>query len=191
MNIKHIIGILLLLPTTILLAQQEHIYTSLENIEQPDSVFILLLSKNRLDTFPTQILEFRNLRELDLSKNKLHNIPPQIGKLSNLEVLNLDRNKIDSLPQEIGQLHKLRYLKLSRNRLYYLPSSIANLYNLKELILWSNGIKYFPESFRKLNTTIKVIDLRDNPMMLYDDQQAIKEMLPTPTIKMDNVCNCQ
>ena len=184
------IGIVLLLPT-LLFAQQEHIYTSLEGIEQPDSVFILSLSKNRLDTFPIQILEFRNLRELDLSKNKLHSLPPQIGILSSLEVLNLDRNTLDSLPQEIGQLHKLRYLKLSRNRLYHLPNSIANLYNLKELILWSNGIKCFPESFRKLDATIEVIDLRDNPMMLYDDQQSIKEMLPTPTIKMDNVCNCR
>lgn len=190
MSKKYIICILLLLPM-LSFSQRQYVYTSLEAIEQPDSVFILSLSRHKLDSFPTQILDFTNLRELDLSKNRLKIIPPQIGGLSNLEVLNLDRNRLESLPEEIGLLHNLRYLKLSRNRLYSLPIGIGDLSNLKELILWSNGIKYFPESFRQLDSTIEVIDLRNNPMMLYDDQQAIKEMLPTPIIKMDKVCNCQ
>ena len=190
MSKKYIICVLLLLPM-LSFSQRQYVYTSLGAIDRSDSVFILSLSRQKLDTFPSQILCFRNLRELDLSKNRLRTIPPQISRLSNLEVLNLDRNRLDSLPEEIGLLHNLRYLKLSRNRLYYLPAGIGNLFNLKELILWSNGIKCFPESFRQLDSTIEVIDLRNNPMMLYDDQQAIKEMLPTPTIKMDKVCNCQ
>ena len=126
MSMKHTIYILLLLSPVLLFSQRQYVYTSLEAIEHPDSVFVLSLSRNKLDTFPTQILTFRNLRELDLSKNRLRTLPHQINSLSNLEVLNLDRNRLDSLPDEIGLLQNLRCLKLSRNRLYYLPKSIGN-----------------------------------------------------------------
>ena len=176
---------------TMVFAQYDYIYKSLEEVKCPDSVYVLSLTKQKLDTFPIQILEYRNLRELDLSKNRIKFLPKDIYKLENLEVLNMDRNRLQYLPAEIGLLSKLKVLRLSRNRLYDLPDEIGTLSNLKQLILWSNGIKTFPSTFANLNGTIEFIDLRDSPMMLYDDQQAIKEMLPKPQIKMDKVCNCR
>ena len=188
--IKNIIIYISLFITSATIAQTDYVYTSLNDVPHPDSVYILSLKKNKLDTFPSIILSFSNLRELDLSKNKIKILPKEIGQLRNLEILNLDKNKITYIPKEISELSKLRELWLSRNKIYDLPESMGNMSNLKKLILWSNGIKCFPQSFGKLNGSIEFIDLRNNPMMLYDDQLIIKEMLPNAKIKMDNVCNC-
>ena len=189
--IKNIILYISLFIASASFAQPNYVYTSLDKVMHPDSVYILSLKRNKLDTFPSIILSFSNLRELDLSHNKIKTLPKEIGQLSNLEILNLDKNKITYIPEEIGKLSNLRELRLSRNKIYDLPESMSNMSNMKRLILWSNGIKTFPQSFGKLNSSIEFIDLRNNPMMLYDDQETIKEMLPKPEIKMDNVCNCE
>lgn len=188
-NIILYISLLFITSTTI--AQPDYVYTSLDDVKHPDSVYILSLKKNKLDTFPTIILSFTNLRELDLSKNRIKILPKEIGQLTKLEILNLDKNKITYIPQEISNLLNLRELRLSRNKIYDFPESMGNMNNLKRLILWSNGIKTFPQSFSNLNGSIEFIDLRNNPMMLYEDQEIIREMLPKPEIKMDNVCNCK
>lgn len=176
--------------TASVLSQRGIVYTSLEEIAEPDSVFSLSLKHKRLKEFPKQILKLHNLEHLNLSWNRIHSLPPEIGTLSNLITLNLNHNRLDSIPKEIANLRKLNTLTLSRNRIFELPDELGNMTNLRELLLLSNGIKKLPESFKQLDNTLLIIDLRANPLT-YDDQLDIKDLLPTPKKKMTRVCNCQ
>ena len=172
------------------LSQRGRVYTSLEEITTPDSVYSLSLKRNHLKEFPQAILQLKNLEHLDLSHNKLHSLPKEIGTLTNLVTLNLNYNRLDSIPKEIADLHNLRTLILSRNRILELPAEMGTMAKLDSLMMLSNGIKRLPDSFKNLDSTLKIIDLRANPLT-YDDQLDIKDLLPSPKKKMTRVCNCQ
>ena len=55
-----------------------------EGLNNPDSVFVLDLSKQKRKTLPEEVRQFRNLQELRLSKNALTMLPDWIGELTNL-----------------------------------------------------------------------------------------------------------
>lgn len=171
-------------------AQRGRVYTSLEEITTPDSVYHLSLKRNKLKEFPQAILQLKNLEYLDLSHNKLHSLPKEIGSLTKLVTLNLNYNRLDSIPKEIANLQNLRTLILSRNRILELPAEMGTMAKLDSLMMLSNGIKRLPDSFKYLDSTLKIIDLRANPLT-YDDQLDIKDLLPSPKKRMTRVCNCQ
>jgi hypothetical protein len=171
-------------------AQPDRVYRSLDEVQCPDSVFVLQLNRKRLRSIPAEIFTFRNLRVLDLGKNRIDTIPPQIGSLTRLEVLNMQRNRIRIVPPEVGQLTQLRVLNLNRNPILDLPAEMSALTHLEELIIWCTGVISFPPSFAALNYTLKTIDMRVCPMT-WDNQQAIEELLPTPRKRWDYVCNCK
>ena len=171
-------------------AQPDRVYSSLSEVRNPDSVYILRLNYKRLKAIPPKVFTFSNLRELDLGKNFIDSIPPEIGTLKQLTVLDLRRNHIRTVPPEVGQLVGLQRLNLSRNPILELPDELSALVNLKELVLWCTGIVSFPPSFVALNYSLETIDLRVCPLT-WDDQQAIEELLPTPRKRWDHVCNCK
>lgn len=186
-----------LLTTVLLLAvalsasgQRDKVYTSLSEVQEPDSVYILRLNHKRLREIPPIIFTFSNLHTLDLGKNRINNLPPEIGTLKNLQELDLRRNKLRTVPPEVGQLTQLQHINLSRNPILDLPEEMGALVNLKELIIWCTGIVDFPESFKALNYSLQLIDMRVCPMT-WDNQQAVEELLPTPKKRWDHVCNCK
>ena len=48
----------------------------------------------RIKIFPVEILEFKNLIELDLTNNSIEQIPSWVQKLTNLQILILRGNKL-------------------------------------------------------------------------------------------------
>lgn len=174
-------------PTT---AQPGHVYRSLDEVEDPDQVYALRLRWDRLRTIPAQVFEFKNLQHLDLSRNSIDSIPPDIARLSHLQTLNLARNLIRSLPVEIALLSELQSIDLSRNPLESLPDGMAYMPRLNELVLWSTNITQFPDSFAELSETLQHLDLR-SCSLTYDEQQAIRTLLPDTKIQWDQACNCR
>ena len=172
------------------MAQRDRVYKSMKEVRNVDSVYTLQLRFKRLRQIPPKVFEMRNLRRLDLGRNFIDSIPPEIGRLKNLEELDLRRNRIRAVPPEMGQLTNLRILNMSRNPILDLPDEMGALSKLEELILWCTGVISFPPSFVALDGSLKLIDLRVCPLK-WDDQEAIRELLPTPRKRWDYVCYCQ
>ncbi len=159
-----------------------------EALSNPEIVYRLNLSKQKLEALPAQVFLLKNLRELDLSKNKIKITPQEIKQLSQLEILDLSKNQLDSFSSEICALVKLRILRISRNNLSAIPSEIENLQQLEILDLWDNNLSLFPDNLNKL-TSLKKLDLRG---ILLDEKQQknIQELLPQTKIYFSPSCNC-
>jgi len=176
-----------LLDTASLLAQP--VYDNLqEALQNPDKVYRLDLRRNKLKTFPFEILKLKNLQELDLSKNNLKELPEEIGKLTNLQVLNVAGNKLQYLPDSIGELKNLKKFVGSRNNLIAIPKRIGDLQNLEILDLWENELSTFPDELSKLKK-LRWMDLR--VILLNDEYQArIRTLLPDTKIFFSPSCKC-
>ena len=81
---------------------------------------VFRMSKFRLRNFPTALIHFPFLTEIDLSDNLIQTIPPEIEKMVNLKILNLSKNDLKRLPKTIGNLKNLEILNWSYN--YYLKN---------------------------------------------------------------------
>lgn len=144
------------------------------------------LRNHNLDTFPTTILEYPNLKILLLSDNLLKSIPVEIGSLSQLKSLhlannfltflpatigdltqlldlNVAKNELRSIPNAIGELSNLQKLVLDRNLIALLPATLGNLQSLRSLFISKNKLSLLPSELGKLNKLIN-LDLGENKL---------------------------
>lgn len=135
---------------------------------QLSAVTRLQLAEN-LSQFPTEIFELANTLEvLDLSNNQLDSLPDDFGCLKNLKILFLSNNRFTQLPSVIANCPKLemigfkanqivsvpehslpkhtRWLILTDNKLERLPDSMGDLYRLQKLALAGNNLTALPKS---------------------------------------------
>ncbi len=125
---------------------------------------ILVLSDNKLDSFPSILFRLNHLSYLDLNQNNMTELPDEIGDLKNLKFLYLNNNKIEKLPLRIGDLVNLQDLCLNDNLLSYLPNSISKLKSLSLLSMTGNRLKQLPDSIGDL-INLKLLHLSDNEIV--------------------------
>jgi len=170
-------------------SQAEPVYLKLKDAKQihPDSVFYLDLSREGLKEIPTEIIAFKNLKEIDLSNNKLTNLPLDFI-FPELSILNLTNNKLHEFPSVICKNTGLTKLLMGKNYLTEIPECIGELYNLELLDIWFNIISILPESLTQLNK-LRSIDIRG---MNYSEefQEKWNKLLPRTKIEFDNGCDC-
>lgn len=164
-------------------------YTDLQAaLENPSAVVKLSLRKQKLKSFPKEILQFKNLQYLDLSKNSITELPDSLVSLKDLQYLIISRNGLLALPKNIGELKNLVHLNINQNEVQVLPYSFGSLEKLEYADLWSNNLDYFPESMSGLKN-LKWMDLR-NILIPAQNQQMIQQMLPDTKIQFSPPCNC-
>mmetsp|Transcript_6199 Transcript_6199/g.18862 ORF Transcript_6199/g.18862 Transcript_6199/m.18862 type:complete len:700 (-) Transcript_6199:251-2350(-) len=78
------------------------------------------------------------LTVLRLNNNQLESVPSEIGLLKNLTLLCLQFNRLTSLPSTLGILEKLHKLDVSHNLLETLPIELCELHHLEVLFLDGN-----------------------------------------------------
>lgn len=169
--------------------KEEILYTDLKlALENPLRVKRLSLSGKKLTKFPKEIIQFKNLVELDLSKNKLEKLPAEIGQLTKLEELNLAMNKLEELPVELCDLKRLRKLDIRKNKVWKLPARLGDLKKLEYLNLNGNPLFRLPESIVQC-VNLKYLDMR-NTETSEGDREGIRNLLPEVEIFFSNGCNC-
>lgn len=199
-SMKNVLVLFLMLYTFAVNAQEEmwdddslnaqKVYTNMEEaLKHPDSVFRLDLSKKKLKEFPVEVLQLKELRELNLGRNSIEQIPDLIYQLANLQRLYLNNNKLKELPPRIGTLKNLQLLQLDRNLIESLPPEIGLLNNLEVLSLWDNELGDIPDEIKNLGS-LKKFELR-GILFNDDEQKRIHDLLPYTTIYFSPSCNCK
>jgi Leucine-rich repeat (LRR) protein len=84
----------------------------------PDKVWFLDLGLRKMKTFPSEILEFKNVKRLYLSVNYWAVVPEEIGNLKQLEILDLSSNYyLNKLPEGLKNCTNLKELIVKDNKL--------------------------------------------------------------------------
>lgn len=110
----------------------------------------LNLINTGLINIKSNILMYKNLKEIDLSLNGLSYIPPEFCCLENLEVCILSFNNLLYLPDNFNKLERLVSLCLNNNNLCMLPEKLFELPFLKKLDLYDNNLHDLPEGIENL-----------------------------------------
>ena len=92
----------------------------------------LNISKNEFQSLPESFGKYlQELRILDLGQNLLTSFPTCILELKNLEELMLGDNLLEYIPAQIQGLPKLQHMDISGNRLKVFSTDLANIRFLK------------------------------------------------------------
>jgi len=193
-NLKYILLLGLLLGCTFIFAQPDYqvdgkVFTSINKaLQQPDSVYRLKLKRKGYREIPTEIYNFKNLKELDLGNNKLVNIDPKIAQLTKLKILKLSRNQIQLIPTAIAKLNSLEYLDLGLNKIKALPEEMKTMQSLEFLQIWGNELTVIPESLSKM-PKLKWLDMRAI-ILTETEKEDILNDFPQVNVLLSEGCNC-
>lgn len=113
-----------------------------------DRVELLLFSGLDLDVFPSSIIAFKNLKEINIVWTEITSLPSTISKLKKLKVLRLP-SSVNKVPSSLYDLESLEWLDLSLLNITALPGAIGKLKNLKVIHL-PLFLEKLPASFSKL-----------------------------------------
>jgi len=191
---KYIVFFLLLFNSTFICAQPEYkvkgrIFTSIKKaMLEPDSVERLKLKRKGYKEIPSEIFNFKNLKELDLGGNKIKNIDPKIGLLSKLEILKLNRNQIVLIPTSISKLDSLKYLDVGLNKINALPEEMKTMRSLEFLQIWGNELTVIPEPISKM-PNLKWLDMRAI-ILTETEKEDIQNDFPQVKVLFSPGCNC-
>ena len=144
----------------------------LEILSLADSLEVLDLSNNQMDSLPKEIRQLHQLKIIFASSNHFEALPEVLGQCANLEMVGfksnhitlvpenslpaklrwliLTDNKIETLPDSLGERPRLQKLALAGNRLTALPDTITKLHNLELLRISANQLNAFPEQLLEL-----------------------------------------
>ncbi|EGG15809.1 leucine-rich repeat-containing protein [Cavenderia fasciculata] len=130
------------------------------------------LSRNFLNSFPSELVLLGNLTHLSLADNRICSMPSAVLKLvgSKLKLieLNLANNLLDTLHKQVSTLTTLQRLILDGNRLVVIPESISKMSSLRVLSVENNRLTSFPQalSLMKGLEELKVAgnQIRDLPL---------------------------
>ena len=105
----------------------------------PPSVGWLILTNNKINKI-VSLGHLLNLRKLMLSGNRLNSLPSDIVKCQKIELLRLSNNLFNSVPQSIFELDNLAWISLAHNPCFPLPKL-----NNNKLYIERQNVKYIEQ----------------------------------------------
>jgi len=165
-------------------AQDENkVYKDLKLVEsEPLQVYVLDLSNQQFDKFPTSVLSCIHLKKLILSDTYLTSIPESIALLTNLETFefnHLEKPNVEfkALPYAMAQLKRLEnvgLIGLPNLNWNEAMKTLQGLPRLNNLALMKNDFKTLPVGIEKL-TSLQQIWLGGNTAL---DPRDVFDKLP-------------
>lgn len=154
----------------------------------PDTIQAISFEKMKLDSLPSELWKFTQLRYLNLDKNQLTDLPAEFALLQQLTELSISKNKLSFLPLVTCRLPHLRKLNASRNRIESIPNQIEFCSHLEELDFYDNLISDFGIGIFNLSE-LKTLNIEG---VMYGTNFAddLKRKLPQTRILLDPPCKC-
>ncbi|WP_434675056.1 leucine-rich repeat-containing protein kinase family protein [Pseudomonas sp. D3-10] len=164
-----------------------------------DSLEILDLSGNQLETLPADLHRLTRLRILFCSDNRFTELPECLGLCSALTMVGFKANRIErvtgaalppllrwliltdncvsQLPDELGRRPHLQKLMLAGNRLRQLPPSLARCHRLELLRVCANQLTELPSWLLEM-PSLSWLAYAGNPLQAQGDTQALHAATP-------------
>ena len=120
-----------------------------EVFDLADSLEVLNLSGNALDTLPDDLHRLHRLRVLFCSDNRFSELPEAVGRCRSLDIVGFKANRIRSVPAA-ALPPSLRWLILTDNRIEELPDALGACTRMQKLMLAGNLLRALPPSMAGL-----------------------------------------
>ncbi|MES2946739.1 MAG: leucine-rich repeat-containing protein kinase family protein [Pseudomonadota bacterium] len=114
-----------------------------EIFELADSLEVLNLSGNQLDSLPEDLPRLHRLRVIFCSNNRFTELPAVLGQCPQLQMVGFKSNRISHVPAA-ALPPRLRWLILTDNQLLTLPPDIGRCSDLQKLMLAGNQLQQLP-----------------------------------------------
>jgi len=114
-----------------------------EIFDLADTLEVLDLSGNQLDSLPDDFGRLRHLRVLFCSNNRFTQLPESVGQCAELDIVGFKANRIRSVPAA-SLPPSLRWLILTDNEIETLPPAIGRCTRLQKLMLAGNQLQTLP-----------------------------------------------
>ncbi len=170
-----------------------------EIFDLADSLEILNLSGNQLDTLPDDLHRLTRLRVLFCSDNRFTELPECLGRCGALTMVGFKANRIahvagaalpprlrwliltdnciSQLPDELGQRPSLQKLMLAGNRLQQLPASLGQCHRLELLRIAANQLTELPQWLLTL-PSLSWLAYAGNPLEAQAEAAALNTTTP-------------
>ncbi|NVM93211.1 hypothetical protein FHT32_006905 [Variovorax sp. SG517] len=142
-----------------------------EVFDLADSLEVLNLSGNALDTLPDDLHRLHRLRVLFCSDNRFSTLPESIGRCHGLDIVGFKANRIRSVPAA-ALPPSLRWLILTDNEIEELPDSLGACTRMQKLMLAGNRLRALPASMAALKQ-LELLRISANRF------EALPEWLPS------------
>lgn len=116
-----------------------------EVFDLADTLEVLNLTGNRLQSLPDDFAKLQKLRILFCSENRFTHLPEVIGACPQLSMVGFKANAIETVADK-ALPSALRWLILTDNRIEVLPSSLGRCTRLQKLMLSGNRLRTLPAS---------------------------------------------
>ena len=110
-----------------------------------DSLEILDLTDNQLDSLPDELTQLKKLKIIFASNNNFEILPEVLGSCPNLEMIGFKSNNIKHVPDN-ALPKKLRWLILTDNQISEMPDSLGERPRLQKLALAGNRLTHLPQT---------------------------------------------
>lgn len=110
-----------------------------------DTLEILNLSGNALESLPDDLDRLTRLRVIFCSDNLFEEVPDVLGRCPSLEMIGFKANRISRFPADAIPA-ALRWLILTDNRLEKLPEQLGACSRLQKLMLAGNRLRNLPDA---------------------------------------------
>ncbi|CAM3087486.1 protein kinase [Pseudomonas floridensis] len=162
-----------------------------------DTLEVLNLSGNSLNSLPDDLHRLTRLQVLFGSDNAFTHLPECIGQCDQLRIVGfkanrieqvsasalpprlrwliLTDNRIESLPDELGRRPDLQKLMLAGNRLQSLPATLADCHHLELIRIAANRLTELPDWLLKL-PALAWLAHADNPLGPERNDFAIRQI---------------
>jgi len=109
-----------------------------------DSLEVLDLSNNQLESLPDDLPRLYNLKALFLNNNQFKSVPEVLARCPQLSMISFKSNHLTRLSETALPL-QTRWLILTNNQLTTLPASLGKLTKLQKLMLAGNQLRSLPD----------------------------------------------
>ncbi|MGN6646535.1 MAG: leucine-rich repeat-containing protein kinase family protein [Cytophaga sp.] len=116
-----------------------------EIFEHADTLEVLDLSGNELNTLPDTFYVLKKLKILFLSMNQFTVFPAVLKTLAHIDIIGFKANRIKTIPEESIPVN-LRWLILTDNCIEALPVSIGACTKLQKVMLAGNCLQTLPDA---------------------------------------------
>lgn len=153
--------------------------TEIDGVCQIQSLNVLNVSNNKIDTVSTRIVTMVHLQAFIATDNSITSVP---SLPPNLDTIVISRNKIEDLGSCLRGLELLKKLSASHNLLRTLPD-VSKCASLKELRLNNNRLHTLGNN-SLIPTGTSIIDLGKNCLTTFESLKVIQNL---PALRSLNI----